>query len=309
MDARPLPCLMGPTGVGKTDLAIALSQYGPFEIISVDSGMVYRGLDIGTAKPTPSVLARVPHHLIDLCDPTEHYSAARFRRDALAVIAAIRARGRVPLLVGGTGLYFRALLHGLSPLPQSDPTHRARLEQELSLQGSAALHGRLREIDPDAAARIHPNDPQRILRALEVHELTGIPLSAQQRRQEQALPCLRIALVPRDRGELHSRVAARFRRMIARGLINEVRALRERYGFDAVLPGLKLVGYREIDAYVAGACDATEAERRAITATRQLVRRQLTWLRGEDSVEWFYSDNMSLTEQLLDVLRQRGVIS
>jgi tRNA dimethylallyltransferase len=170
----------------------------------------------------------------------------------------------------------------------------------------------LREIDPDAAARIHPNDPQRILRALEVHELTGIPLSAQQRRHEQSgltTPCVRIALVPRDRGELHARVAARFRRMIARGLINEVRALREQYGFDATLPGLKLVGYREIDACIAGACDAAEAERRAITATRQLVRRQLTWLRGEDSVEWFYSDNMTLTEELLDVLRQRGVFS
>lgn len=304
-----LICLMGPTGAGKTDLAMQLSEHAPFGIISADSGMVYRGLDIGTAKPTPATLARCPHALIDLCDPYERYSAARFAEDAREAIAALRAAGRIPLVVGGTGLYFRALLEGLSPLPEADPVVRARLEQELVAQGSVALHRRLLAFDPEAAARIHPNDPQRILRALEVHEITGQPMSRLQQQPGRSVTpeqVIKIAFAPASRDELHVRIERRFAAMMSRGLCNEVRAIRERYGQVASLPALKLVGYREIDGYVRGLLDRDDAERRAIAATRQLARRQLTWLRGEHSVEWFSSDNMPAAGRLLDYLAQRG---
>ncbi len=280
----PLVLLMGPTAAGKTALAVALAESGRYEIVSVDSAMVYRGLDIGTGKPPAEVLARAPHWLIDIRDPEQRYSAAEFRSDALAAIAAIRARGRVPLLVGGTGLYFRALREGLSELPAADPALRARLAAEARAEGWAALHRRLAALDPEAARRIHPNDPQRIQRALEVCELSGRPLSAlwreRARRPFPGATCT-IVLEPAERGWLHRRIEQRFDAMLAAGLIEEVRALRARPGMHAGRASMRAVGYRQVWQHLEGAFGEREMRARAIAATRQLARRQLTWLRAE----------------------------
>jgi tRNA dimethylallyltransferase len=275
---------MGPTASGKTALACALREGFPLDLVSVDSALVYCGLDIGAAKPDASTLARHPHALLDLRDPSEPYSAADFRSDALAAMADIHARGRVPLLVGGTGLYFRALQRGLSALPDAAPAIRARLASEAAMQGWPVLHARLAELDPAAAARIGANDAQRLQRALEVIELTGRPLSEQQTGGTgERFPwrVLKLALLPGERARLHARIAQRFDAMLADGFLDEVRALRSRGDLDPGLPALRAVGYRQAWEYLEGTTDASSFRDKAIFATRQLAKRQITWLRAE----------------------------
>jgi tRNA dimethylallyltransferase len=288
-DTRPPAVfLMGPTASGKTALAVDLAQRWPFDIISVDSALVYRAMDIGTAKPDAATLALAPHRLIDLVDPVEAYSAADFRRDALQAMLATQRAGRVPLLVGGTGLYFRSLQQGLSDLPEADPQVRARIEREAADAGWATLHARLARLDPAAAARIHPNDPQRIGRALEVIELSGRPLSEQQGRRRAELPfrVLKFALAPADRAVLHERIAVRFEAMIAAGFLDEVRALAARPDLHGDLPSMRAVGYRQALQHLAGEFDAAGFRDRGIFATRQLAKRQITWLRSEHDAFW-----------------------
>ena len=292
-DLRPLAIfLMGPTASGKTALACELSERFPLELISVDSALVYRGLDIGTAKPDASTLARYPHALIDIRDPAEPYSAADFRDDALVAMNAVSARGRVPLLVGGTGLYFRALQQGLSALPEAQPELRARIFAEAGELGWPALHARLRELDPLAAERIGANDAQRLQRALEVIELTGRPLSEQQQGAVACFPwrVLKLALLPAERAPLHARIAQRFDAMIAAGLLDEVRALRARGDLHADLPAIRAVGYRQAWEHLEGLADLPTFRDRGIFATRQLAKRQITWLRGEPDARVFDPD-------------------
>jgi tRNA dimethylallyltransferase len=280
-------CLTGPTACGKTDLALELARRVPLEIVSMDSAMVYRGLDIGTAKPSRAVRDRVPHHLIDVLDPAEPYSAGRFARDAAVAIRDIAARGRLPLLVGGTLLYLRALRDGLAALPRADAAVRARLDTEAARAGLGALHARLAAVDPEAAARIAPTDRQRIQRALEVYELTGRALTDLQRHAtgSSGLEIFTVALIPERRDELGARIERRFDAMVAAGLVAEVEALRRRGDLSPSLPALRAVGYRQIWAHLDGATDWPEARRRSITATRQLAKRQLTWLRSEAHCE------------------------
>ena len=290
MAGRKLIALMGPTASGKTGLAVELVQEFPLDIVSVDSAQVYRGLDIGAAKPDPDTLARAPHRLLDVRDPSEAYSAAEFRDDALREITDIHGRARVPLLVGGTMLYFRALLDGLSPLPSADPDVRRRLSAEAEREGWDAMHRRLADLDPEAASRIHPNDPQRIQRALEVIELTGEPISRQQAAQAGdggGFEVLKLVVTPPDRATLHRRIEQRFDAMLAEGFLDEVRRLRARGDLDPSLPALRSVGYRQAWAHLAGECDAATMRRRAIAATRQLAKRQLTWLRREEGALWY----------------------
>ncbi len=297
MQGQPAILLMGPTGAGKTELAAQLVAELPLEIVSVDSAMVFRGMDIGTAKPGPELLARAPHHLIDLIDPTESYSAARFVVDANRIMGEIRSRGRVPLLVGGTMLYFRALQSGLAVLPPADATVRQRLEERAARLGWQVLHAELQRLDPVAAERIRPADRQRIQRALEVIELTGRPISSQQRedlRGASRASDLRLVLAPADRSVLVERLALRFHAMMSRGLLDEVRRLYERGDLHAGLPVLRLIGYRQLWAHLEGRTGLDEAIGRAIIATRQLARRQLTWLRTEPDAEWFDSSDPAL---------------
>lgn len=283
-DARPLAIfLMGPTASGKTALACALAEQFPLDLVSVDSALVYCGLDIGSAKPDAATLARHPHRLINLRDPRDSYSAGDFCVDAQREMVAITAAKRVPVLIGGTGLYFRALQHGLSNLPMADPELRGELQAEAETLGLPALHTRLQKLDPAAAARIRASDPQRLLRALEVISLAGRPLSALQRQASVRLPyrVLKLVLLPRERDALHARIAARFDAMLAAGFLDEVRALRTRGDLDAALPALRAVGYRQAWQHLDGEFDAAEFRRRAIFATRQLAKRQMTWLRAE----------------------------
>ncbi|MCC2636376.1 MAG: tRNA delta(2)-isopentenylpyrophosphate transferase [Moraxellaceae bacterium] len=279
----PAILLMGPTASGKTKLAIELVERGPFDIISVDSGMVYRGMDIGTAKPDAATLARAPHRLIDIRDPACAYSAAEFRQDALAAMAESSAAGRIPLLVGGTMLYFKVLLEGLAPMPEADPGLRARLEAEAARLGWPALHARLATVDPASAARLGSNDAQRLQRALEVWELTGKPLSQWHAEQPPVAPppyrMVQVALMPPERAALHARIEHRFDEMLEMGLVDEVARLKARPDLHAGLPSLKAVGYAQVWAYLDGACDAAEMRLRGIYATRQLAKRQHTWLR------------------------------
>ena len=279
----PAVFLMGPTASGKTALACALAETFPLALISVDSALVYRGLDIGAAKPDVAMRARHPHALLDLRDPTQNYSAAEFRNDALAAMSTAHAAGRVPLLVGGTGLYFRALEQGLSPLPAADAALRARIAAEAAMLGWPALHQRLAAHDPAAAQRIRPADAQRIQRALEVIELTGQPLIAQQRGACRVLPwrVLKLALIPHDRERLRQRIALRFDAMLAAGFLDEVRGLRARGDLHAGLPALRTVGYRQAWTHLDGATDFESFRLQAIHASRQLAKRQLTWLRAE----------------------------
>lgn len=273
---------MGPTASGKTALAVHLSERLPFELVSVDSALVYRGMNIGTAKPDAATLARAPHALLDLRDPHETYSAAAFCEDALACMADITARGRLPLLVGGTMLYFRALLQGLDNLPRADSGVRAAIEAAAQARGWPALHAELRIVDPVTAARLAPNDAQRIGRALEIHRLSGQPMSAQLARRENALPyrVLQLALIPGDRAVLHQRIAARFDAMLAEGLLDELRGLQMRYPLTPDLPAMRAVGYRQAWAHLEGTIDAQTLREQGIAATRQLAKRQLTWLRS-----------------------------
>jgi len=287
--------LMGPTASGKTDLAVDLAARFPCDIISVDSAQVYRGLDIGSAKPGSEVLAASPHRLIDICEPTEAYSAARFRDDALREMAEIVARGRVPLLVGGTMLYFRALQAGLAPMPEADPGIRARLEQEAEVSGWADLHQRLLRVDPEAGARIHPHDSQRIQRALEVFEITGRPLSKWQRASVPLNPLpyrlLKLVRAPRERQVLRERIAHRFQAMLDAGLEDEVRRLWARGDLTPDLPSLRSVGYRQVLNYLLGGSSFEVMIERGVTATRQLAKRQLTWLRSEPDCHWLFDDD------------------
>ncbi len=297
----PAVFLMGPTASGKTELAVRLVRHFPVEIISVDSAMVYRGMAIGTARPDAELLRTAPHRLIDFRDPAEPYSAAEFRRDALAEMADITVRGRIPLLVGGTLLYFRALERGLSAMPPADPEVRARLDAEARHIGLDGLHARLREIDPSAAARIHANDPQRIQRALEVYELTGQPLSEfHERGRVAAFPyrLTKLIVAPRDRGLLQARIERRFRNMLAAGFVDEVRALYERGDLNAELPAMRAVGYRQVWAFLAGRTGYEDMVNQAIVATRRYAKRQLTWLRGEVNGKWFVSEDPSVAERL-----------
>lgn len=283
-DTRPPAIfLMGPTASGKTARACALAEQFPLDLISVDSALVYRGLDIGAAKPDAATLAMFPHRLIDIRDPKDAYSAAEFRVDALREMATITAAGRVPLLVGGTGLYFRALQYGLSELPAADPTLRAQLAEQARTRGWATLHARLAELDPAAAARIKIGDTQRIQRALEVIALTGQALSVQQgkRAARLAYRVLKLALIPSDRAVLHARIATRLDEMLARGFLAEVRHLRARGDLHPDLPVVRSVGYRQAWQHLDGEFDAAQLRDRAIFATRQLAKRQLTWLRSE----------------------------
>ncbi len=286
--------LMGPTASGKTDLAVALCERLPCDIISVDSALVYRGMDIGTAKPDAATLARAPHRLIDIRDPSQAYSAADFRRDALSAMAAITAAGRIPLLVGGTMLYFKALLEGLADLPPADAAIRARLEAEAAAQGWPALHARLAAVDPVTAARLHPNHSQRIQRALEVFELTGRPLSALQAAPggESLAGQYRILAFAPDipRAELHRRIAVRFHAMLDAGLVAEVQRLRARGDLHPGLPAIRAVGYRQVWAWLDGENDYNTMIEKGISATNALAKRQMTWLRSWEGVYWLGTD-------------------
>ena len=286
----PIVLLMGPTAAGKTDLAVRLVERLPADIVSVDSAMVYRGMDVGTGKPPPEVLARAPHRLIDVREVTETYSAGDFRRDASREVEAIRASGRIPLLVGGTLLYFRALERGLAPLPRASPAVRERLAAEGERSGWPALHARLAAVDPAAARRIHPNDAQRIQRALEVFEVSGRRMSEWRRSARGpagvAGPIVRLAAAPPDRAVLHRAIEARFRAMIERGLVDEVRGLAARPGVERGLPSMRAVGYRQVWDHLEGRSDRAAMVEKAVAATRQLARRQLTWLRSLSGVRW-----------------------
>ena len=302
----PAIFLMGPTASGKTGLALWLAERFPLDIISVDSAQVYRGMDIGTAKPDAVTLARVPHRLIDIRDPGESYSAAEFRRDAQAEMAEIWRAGRIPLLVGGTMLYFRALTGGLSELPSADPATREKLTLEAAQLGWPVLHERLRQVDPESAARIHPRDPQRIQRALEVFELTGRKLSelqhspAQEPPSSSAFRALRLVVCPSARSVLHQRIEARFAGMLDRGFLAEVEALRTRGDLNPGLPSMRCVGYRQAWTHLQGEIDLPEMTRRSVVASRQLAKRQLTWLRQDSEALWYDLDSDSAQESVYE---------
>jgi tRNA dimethylallyltransferase len=286
--ARAVWVLTGPTGTGKSDWAVAAAERYPVEIVSVDSAMVYRGLDLGTAKPPRALRQRIPHHLIDICEASESYSAGRFVADATARIIEIHGRGHIPLLVGGTFLYLRALVSGLARLPQASVGLRRELDERAARSGWPALHAELARLDPEAAARIHPNDPQRIQRALEVCLTTGVAISELQRTSPSARAPYRLrrwALVPADRPALHARLEERFNAMMGAGFLAEVESLYRRGDLRADLPAMRAVGYRQLWAHLAGAFSLAEAVKRAIAATRQLAKRQLTWIRADATLE------------------------
>lgn len=294
----PAIFLMGPTASGKTALAIELCQHLPCEIISVDSALIYQGMDIGTAKPSAQELALAPHRLIDILDPAQSYSVAEFRRDAIAAMDEISAKGNIPLLVGGTMMYFKALLDGLSPLPESDASVRANIEKQAERDGWQMLHERLKSIDPQSAQRIHPNDPQRLLRALEVYELTKQSMSELmlQKSAPLAYQAYQFAIAPADRQVLHHRIAQRFKQMLQQGFQQEVEKLRQRIDLNLNLPSMRCVGYRQMWQFLDHEFTYEEMQQRAIAATRQLAKRQLTWLRGWDNIfllDTFAKDNLT----------------
>jgi tRNA dimethylallyltransferase len=317
---KPLAiALMGPTAAGKTDLAIALHERINADIISVDSALIYRGMDIGTAKPTAEELRRAPHRLIDICDPAESYSAADFSRDARAAIEEIVAAGRTPLLVGGTMLYFKALLEGLSPMPPSDPAIRGAIEAEAQTLGWPALHAQLAEVDPVCAARLHPNHSQRICRALEVYRISGKPMSAWQAGESNGLldsyRWIQIAVAPQERTVLHQRIARRFDKMLELGFIEEVEALYRRGDLHEQMPSMRAVGYRQVWQYLAGECDRPTMRERGIAATRQLAKRQITWLRGWHDLSWINTldaqgqplESEEIFRQTLNIVEERAI--
>jgi tRNA dimethylallyltransferase len=308
-DERPLAVLlMGPTASGKTELAVELVRRLPLEIISVDSALVYRGMDIGTAKPDPETLRVAPHRLIDIREPSESYSAAAFREDALKEMADIHASGKTPLLVGGTMLYFKALTQGLSDLPSADPLVRSRLQSELNQQGLQYLFQRLERLDPAAAAKIHANDTQRVLRALEVIEISGRRMSElQQAEKGHILPyqVLKLVRAPHDRALLHSRIAQRFTEMLEEGLENEVRGLMGRGDLSADMPSMRSVGYRQMMNYLLGQISWEEMVETGIIATRQLAKRQFTWLRAEQDCHWLDEEHGRVLDQALQLIFDR----
>ncbi len=310
---------MGPTASGKTDLALALAGALSCEIISVDSALVYRSMDIGTAKPSRAERALHPHHLIDIRDPAEPYSAADFVRDASVAIDAVVARGRTPLLVGGTMLYFKALLEGLSPMPESDPQVRAEIEAEANRDGWPALHARLAEVDPVAAARLHPNHSQRISRALEVVRISGRSMTDWQSVPGQGIAqrfdCVQMALAPKERSVLHQRIADRFDRMLKLGFIEEVHHLFQRPDLTLELPSMRAVGYRQVWQFLAGELSQTEMRDAGVSATRQLAKRQLTWLRSWHDLRWIDTmrsggveyNNNEILRQALNIVRAGAI--
>ncbi|BBI50123.1 tRNA dimethylallyltransferase [Vreelandella olivaria] len=309
-DTRPWAIfLMGPTAAGKTDTAMALHERLGHELISVDSAMVYRGMDIGSAKPSAAELARAPHHLIDIRDPAEPYSAADFRVDAFSLMRQISAAGRVPLLVGGTMLYYKQLVEGVANLPSADPAIRQRLEAQWQAEGLISLHKQLAEVDAVSAQRIHPNDPQRLMRALEVYFASGRPMSelwAEQQPETFPWRVLSIALAPSDRSLLHQRIAQRFEVMLGEGLINEVAALKKRNDLHLGLPAMKSVGYRQVWEYLEGEYDYATLVERGVIATRQLAKRQLTWLRSWPELNWVDSQRSDALDQVLKLVRDSG---
>ena len=300
---------MGPTGSGKSALALALAERFPVEIVSVDSAQVYRGMDIGTAKSDAATRQRISHHLIDILDPTDAYSAAQFRADAINAIAAIRSRGAIPLLVGGTMLYFKALREGLSALPTADRTVRARIDARAAVEGWPALHAELARVDPATAARLKRTDAQRIQRALEVHAISGKPLSVLQGAREAGGavgPTVPVALVPDDRARLHDVLEERFDAMLDAGLVAELRALRARYALSPAMPSMRCVGYRQAWTYLDGLIDAREFRARGIAATRQLAKRQFTWLRSTPATV-FEPSPPGLVDRVATFLSREGV--
>ena len=316
--AAPCIFLMGPTASGKTSLALALAEvieqgrtpWAGVSLISVDSAQVYRGMDIGTAKPAAELLQRWPHGLIDILDPAESYSAARFREDALGLIAAARAANRVPLLVGGTGLYFRALEHGLSELPPADAALREALTTEAASLGWPVLHARLAAVDADSAAKISPNDPQRILRALEIHTLTGKSRSthwAAPRSPSLTVPLVKIGLLPPERATLHAAIAQRFEQMMEAGFLAEVQRLQARGDLNAGLPSIRSVGYRQLWEHLQGQCSLSLAVEQGIAATRQYAKRQITWLRSETGLQLLNPREGNLVSLVVDRLLHEGI--
>lgn len=298
--------IMGPTASGKTDLAVSLVEQLPCDIISVDSAMIYRGMDIGTAKPDAETLARAPHRLIDIIDPVGSYSAADFRQNALREIDAITAAGRIPVLAGGTMLYFRALQYGLSELPAADREVRSMIEAEAARFGWQHLHDRLARIDPQAAERIHPNDPQRLQRALEVYELTGKSMTELWSKQrERAFPyqLVKLVVAPADRTILHERIETRFHQMLSNGFVEEVEALFRRGDLNEQKPSIRCVGYRQVWQYLHGEIDYDTMVERAIVATRQFAKRQFTWLRNEKDGIWLDALDGRLLEKSLKIIQ------
>ena len=309
MSELPVILLMGPTATGKTDIAVNLAERGGFEIISVDSALIYRGLDIGTAKPDANILARAPHFLIDIRDPAESYSVAEFVHDADLLIREIHERGNVPLLCGGTMMYFRALTLGLSELPKADDRVREELLAEAEATGWQAMHRKLQQVDPEAAARIHHNDPQRIQRALEVYRITGVSMTQwQQQNPPEGLPYgyRHFVIAPRDRSRLHQRIEQRFDDMLERGFVEEVRQLRTRHDLDLERPAMRAVGYRQIWQYLDGDYSLEDARLKGIYATRQLAKRQYTWLRGMSERKWYDPDYPAEIERLKDEISRKA---
>ncbi|WKJ91813.1 tRNA (adenosine(37)-N6)-dimethylallyltransferase MiaA [Methylomonas montana] len=301
--------LMGPTASGKTALGVAMAQVLNAEIISVDSALVYRGMDIGTAKPNLAERGGVPHHLIDILDPSEAFSTGQFRNRALDLMADISARGKLPLLVGGTMLYFSALTQGLAQLPEAVPEIRQRLDEELQQLGKEVLHACLAQVDPQAAARIHVNDPQRIQRALEVYEISGRPLSsffAADQQAEHPYQFIKLIVAPEQRKTLHDKIAQRFDLMLAQGFLDEVQALWQRGDLDESMPSIRCVGYRQAWSYLNGEYDLTTMRDKAIIATRQLAKRQFTWLRKEQDACHLSSGSADLLEQALKQCGEHG---
>lgn len=306
-ESTRLRCLAitGPTACGKTELALRLAREFPFEIVSMDSALVYRGMDIGTAKPDPAVRASVPHHLIDILEPEASYSAGRFAADAARLIGDIHARGRLALVVGGTMLYLKALREGIAPLPEADPRVRAAIDAAAAAAGWPAMHAKLAAVDPEAAGRIEPGDRQRIQRALEVHALTGRSLSELQRgTAPTGIEVESIALVPGDRDRLGRRIERRFAAMVEQGLVEEVRRLRERPGLSRSSASMRAVGYRQVWACLDGRLSWPQASARAVAATRQLAKRQLTWLRGDAASKRLPADEAGVEERLGQHVRE-----
>lgn len=313
----PAIFLMGPTASGKTDLALALARVLPCELISVDSALVYRGMDIGTAKPDRATLDAFPHRLVDIRDPAEAYSAADFRRDALAAMADITARGHIPLLVGGTMLYYKALLEGLADMPGADAEVRAELEARAEREGLAALHAELQLVDPQSAARIHPNDPQRLVRALEVYRVSGATMTQLRMQQSEAasqdggLPytVAQLAIAPAQRQILHERIAKRFDLMLEQGFVAEVERLHRRGDLHGEMPSIRAVGYRQVWDHLEGRLSAAQMRERGIIATRQLAKRQFTWLRSWQNVQWLDSLDCDNLPRALKYLATVSILS